>query len=123
MNPRIAVGAGRKSDNRNGPPGTIWGGRVQQEMTIADKPKMKNRTPIHVADLYVLLQREFRRRQVPDCDTCYVQLPFLVDRVEPNAANWEMIIPASCSFGCREIMDEVVEELSRRYELLPQAGT
>jgi hypothetical protein len=80
---------------------------------------MKNRTPIQAADLFVLLQREFRRRQVPDCSSCYVQLPFRVDRRDPEDANWEVIIPTSCSFGCREVMDEVVEEFSRRYELLP----
>jgi hypothetical protein len=90
-------------------------------MTLADKSRMKNRTPIQAADLYVLLQREFRRRQVPDCSTCYVQLPFRVDRPEPNAANWEVLIPAACTFGCREVMDEVIEEFSGRYELLPEA--
>lgn len=82
---------------------------------------MKNRTPIQAADLYVLLQREFRKRQVPTCSTCYVQLPFRVDRREADAANWEVIVPASCSFGCREIMDDVIDEFSRRYELLPEA--
>src|SRR2546430_15872219 len=108
------VGPRRKNDKRNPRASTFFRGPVQPAMTLAEKPRMKNRTPIQVADLYVLLQREFRRRQVPDCDTCYVQLPFHVDRAEPNAANWEVIIPASCSFGCREIMDEVLEELSRR---------
>jgi len=84
---------------------------------------MKTRTPIAAADLYVLLQREFRRRQVPDCSSCYVQLPFRVDRNETNAANWEVIIPSACSYNCREIMDGVIEELSRRYDLLPEAST
>lgn len=90
-------------------------------MTLLQKdPRMKNRTPIQAADLFVLLQREFRRRQVPDCSACYVQLPFRVDRTDPEAPNWEVIIPASCSFGCREVLDEVVEDFSARYELLPE---
>ena len=82
---------------------------------------MKNRTPIAAADLYVLLQREFRRRQVPDCSACYVQLPFRVDRNDAGTANWEVIIPAGCNYNCREIMDGVIEEFSTRYDLLPEA--
>lgn len=78
---------------------------------------MKNRTPIAAADLYVLLQREFRRRQVPDCSACYVQLPFRVDRTDGSAANWEVIVPADCGYNCRELMHEVIDDLSRRYEL------
>ena len=82
---------------------------------------MKNRTPIAAADLYVMLQREFRRRQIPDCSSCYVQLPFRVDKSDAHAANWEVIVPSSCAFNCREVMDEVIEDFSRRYELLPEA--
>jgi hypothetical protein len=48
-------------------------------------------------------------------------MPFRVDRSETHAANWEVIIPASCDFGCREVMDEVIEEFSGRYDLLPEA--
>ena len=81
---------------------------------------MKNRTPIAAADLYVLLQREFRRRQVPDCSSCYVQLPFRVDRSDANGSNWEAIVPATCEYNCREVMDEVIEDFSRRYELVTE---
>ena len=82
---------------------------------------MKNRTPIAAADLYVMLQREFRRRQIPDCPACYVQLPFRVDRPDGNAPNWEVIVPSSCTYNCREVMDEVIEDFARRYDLLAEA--
>ena len=78
---------------------------------------MNNRTELAPADLYVLLQREFRRRQVPDCQSCYVQLPFRVDRREHDAPNWEVIFPSECSFGCREVLDSVIDEFSRLYDL------
>ena len=84
---------------------------------------MNNRTPIAAADLYVLLQREFRRRQIPDCTACYVQLPFRVDRPGSEAPNWEVIIPASCGFNCREIMDRVVEDFSSRYQLREEVAS
>jgi hypothetical protein len=89
-------------------------------MDIIRERKMKNRTPIQAADLYVLLQREFRRRQAPECSTCFVQLPFRVDRAGVDAPNWEVIFPAECRYGCREVMDHVIEDFSRRYELLSE---
>lgn len=86
---------------------------------------MKNeekRTAIAAADLYVLLQREFRRRQVPECSTCYIQLPFRVDNRNRAGANWEIVFPAECVNGCREVLDEVVEDFSHRYDLLPETS-
>ncbi len=89
-------------------------------MNIIHERKMKTRTPLQAADLYVLLQREFRRRQVPECSSCYVQLPFRVDRADVDEPNWEVILPVECPFGCRELMDEVIEDFSQRFELLPE---
>ncbi len=80
---------------------------------------MKTRTRIQAADLYVLLQREFRRRQVRECETCYVQLPFLIDRPTPDAANWEVIVPRACTLRCNEILEQVVDELGGQYDLVP----
>jgi hypothetical protein len=74
---------------------------------------------IQAADLYVLLQREFRRRQVRECEICYVQLPFLIDRPTPEAANWEVIVPRECTLRCNEILEQVVDELSGQYDLVP----
>ena len=84
---------------------------------------MRNRTPIAAADLYVMLQREFRRRQIPECPACYVQLPFRVDRSDARAPNWEVIVPTSCENNCREVLDEVIQDLSGRYDLLPEANS
>ena len=81
---------------------------------------MKTRTRIQAADLYVLLQREFRRRQVPDCYACYVQLPFRVHRLEANASNWEVIVPTSCEYNSREVLDEVIDDFAKCYDLLPE---
>ncbi len=82
---------------------------------------MKNRTPIHAADLYVLLQRELRRRQPPQCSNCFVQLPYRVDRVDADSPNWELATPASCEHGCADIIDELAYEFGMVYELVPDA--
>lgn len=80
---------------------------------------MKNRTEIYAADLYVLLQREFRRRQTPGCNACYVQLPFRVDRQDERAANWEVVMPPPCPLACAGVIDEIVSEFQQLYELMP----
>jgi hypothetical protein len=78
---------------------------------------MKNRTDIDAADLYVLLQREFRRRQPTGCDECFVQLPFRVDRHDAHAPNWELVMPPNCNKGCAPILEELVLEYGMLYDL------
>ncbi|MEP7068906.1 MAG: hypothetical protein ABI789_06695 [Usitatibacter sp.] len=78
---------------------------------------MKTRTEIDAADLYVLLQREFRRRQSPDCANCFVQLPFRVDRHDTETQNWELVMPPQCASGCAAMLDELVVEYGMLYDL------
>jgi hypothetical protein len=88
-------------------------------MSIQLERKMDNRTAIQAADLYVLLQRELRRRQSPTCQTCFIQLPFRVDRRDPKSPNWEVVISPPCPLGCRGIIEDLVNELGARYDLKP----
>jgi hypothetical protein len=78
---------------------------------------MKIRTEIQAADLYVMMQREFRRRQSPECTSCFMQLPFRVDRVEKENPNWEMVMPPSCPHGCLALLEDLVHEFGSRYDL------
>jgi len=80
---------------------------------------MKNRTELPAADLYVLLQRELRRRQPAQCESCFMQLPFQVDRRDPEAANWEVVTPPLCDNGCAAVIDEIVYEFGLLYDLRP----
>jgi hypothetical protein len=77
----------------------------------------KTRTEIYAADLYVLLQREFRRRQSPECANCFAQFPFRVDRLDANSPNWEVVLPPHCGYGCAAIMEELVADLAQLYDL------
>jgi hypothetical protein len=88
-------------------------------MNLTLNGKMKTRTEIYAADLYVLLQRELRRRQSPECDACYVQLPFRVDRVDAMATNWEVVMPPPCGKGCAAVIDDLVSEFQQLYDLKP----
>jgi hypothetical protein len=80
---------------------------------------MKNRTELTAADLYVLLQRELRRRQPAQCQACFMQLPFRVDRRDSDAPNWEVVTPTPCEQGCNGVMDEIVYDFGQIYDLKP----
>jgi hypothetical protein len=75
------------------------------------------KTVVTAADLFVLLDREFRRRKPRECATCFVQLPFRVDRDEAGAANWELVPPPPCTRGCALVLEEMVAEFQRQYDL------
>jgi hypothetical protein len=78
---------------------------------------MNNRTDIYPADLYVLLEREFKRRKPTECEACYIQLPYRVDRLDANLANWELLIPPACPYGCRVVIEDLVQEFGALYDL------
>ena len=91
-------------------------------MNLTLNGKMKTRTEIDAADLYVLLQREFRRRQPGECKTCFVQLPFRVDRLDPHAPNWELVMPPHCDRGCAAILEDLMGDFGTLYDLRPHGG-
>jgi len=79
--------------------------------------KMKTRNEIDAADLYVLLQKEFRRRRSGECHDCFVQLPFRVDRIEADAPNWEIVMPPHCVKGCAALLEELAADFGLLYDL------
>jgi hypothetical protein len=81
---------------------------------------MKTRTTVSAAELYVILDREFRLRRSKGCDACYITLPFRVDRHDEGSANWEVLLPADCQKGCGEVLDALVARYADVYELVPE---
>lgn len=79
---------------------------------------MSGRVALAAHDLYALLEREFRRRRPPDCESCYVQFPFRVDRKgDEGAPNWEILPAFKCPYHCAVVLEEVASFLGRRYDL------
>ena len=76
-----------------------------------------NRKPITAGELYVILDRELRLRQSPQCRSCYILLPYRVDQPDGSKANWEIIFPPNCAFGCAQIVEALVDEYAEVYEL------
>ena len=85
--------------------------------TINTLGKMNKRTAVTAADLFVLLDREFRRRKPRECAACFIQLPFRVDTRDSKAANWEALVPPECGHGCDLVVEELVFEFQSLYEL------
>jgi hypothetical protein len=73
------------------------------------------RTLVTTVDLYVMLEREFRRCK-PPCPLCFVQLPYRVD-AHGRECNWEMPMPADCGTGCRATLARMVCDFQELYAL------
>ena len=80
---------------------------------------METRTDITPARLYLLLNREFTLRQSQRCPACVIPMPFRVDRLEEDAANWEVAFPPDCGGECANLMQELVVEHQALFELVP----
>ncbi len=80
---------------------------------------MTARTERTAADLFVLLDREFRRRKPRECRACFVQLPYLIDTLHGDGANWEVVMPPPCGYNCAAVLEEIAGELQSRYDLRP----
>lgn len=78
---------------------------------------MNTKTAVTPADLFVLLDREFRRRRPRECATCFVQLPYRVDAMNDDEPNWEIVPPAQCSNGCAIVLEEILHDYQSRYAL------
>jgi hypothetical protein len=84
---------------------------------------MTVKTPLGAADLFVLLDREFRRRKSRECQMCFVQLPFRVDARDADAPNWEVLLGPDCDRGCTLALEEIVAELQDLYALQAEGVT
>jgi len=67
------------------------------------------------ADLFVLLERAFRRR-ARDCRGCGFTFPFRVNASE-KGTNWSVIPAQTCSPKCQAIFEEMLAEFQRSYRL------
>jgi hypothetical protein len=84
---------------------------------------MEKRTAVSAADLYVLLTREFRRRQSGACNACFIQLPYRVDRSGDDAGNWELPMPPDCGGECRGIIEDLYAEFALLYDVRAEGNS
>jgi len=75
------------------------------------------RQTLSSAQLYAVLDREFRKRKSPDCLKCKVPLPFYKEPADDVSANWYIGTPSECPHRCQVIIAEVLANLWPRYNL------
>ena len=83
---------------------------------------MNKKTALAAADLFVLLDREFRRRRPRECGSCEPQLPYRVERDNAHA-NWEALVPMGCAKECATVFEDLLVEFQRLYELKPEGAS
>lgn len=75
-----------------------------------------HRTSLTPGKLYARLSAEFRMLRTDTC-SCNVPLPFVVERTDPDDANWELgAVPPACE-KCRPTIDDVVSRAREHYDV------
>lgn len=80
---------------------------------------MTGRKSISTAELYALLDREFRATWAIGCRDCRVQMPFRVEPDGEGAPNWDMAVRPGCALGCDAALRRLVERFRNAYDVLP----
>lgn len=72
---------------------------------------------IPVAQLYAILDREFKRLRPRGCATCAVPLPYWRKPPDDVSANWFIGTPRECAHGCQLVIAELLANLWTRYDI------
>ena len=77
---------------------------------------------IRAADLFVVLDKEYRRR-TRRCGRCGFSLPLPVFRDEEDApGSWTVIPSEECTPECLNALDELVSSYQKNYRLSEPSG-
>jgi hypothetical protein len=77
---------------------------------------MINRTELSACDLFVVLEKAFRRR-ARDCAGCTFTIPHPQPPCRGPGDDWTVLLTHNCSTKCRAILEEVVTRARREYQL------
>ncbi len=78
------------------------------------------RTTIPAAQLYGVLDREFKKLRPAACRKCRVPLPFWRKPPDDVSANWNIGTPSECPHGCHLVIAELLANLWSRYDVEPE---
>jgi len=66
------------------------------------------RTTLSAAQLYAILDREFKKLRPIACTRCRVPLPYWRNPPDDVSANWHIGQPESCEYGCHLVIAELL---------------
>ena len=107
--------------NRAGGPlpyGCVAGWR--QGIRAAEVHTAVSRKTITSAQLYAILDREFKTLRAKTCTQCRVPLPYFRAPPDEVSANWAIGTPSHCPNGCHLVIAELLAKLWTRYDIEPE---
>ena len=78
------------------------------------------RTTLSSAQLYAILDRDFRKLRPTACTRCQMPLPYWRTPPDEVSANWHIGQPVECPHGCHLVIAELLARLWTRYDIEPQ---
>jgi hypothetical protein len=81
------------------------------------------RDTITSAQLYAILDREFKALRPRTCARCRVPLPYFRKPPDEVSANWAIGTPAECAEGCHLVIAELLARLWTRYDIEPERAS
>jgi hypothetical protein len=95
-----------------------WDCGARQEKTEMTEHAV--RTTLSGAQLYAILDREFKQLRPTACTRCRVPLPYWRQPPDDVSANWHIGQPTNCPHGCHLVVAELLARLWTRYDIEPQ---
>ena len=80
-------------------------------------PMLMPRQVLPAAQLYAILDREFKLRRSESCGRCTVPLPYWQRPPDDVSANWFIGTPTECPHGCHLRIAELLADLWTRYDI------
>jgi hypothetical protein len=79
-----------------------------------------NRKAISSAQLYAILDREFKALRRRECTNCRIPLPYFRRPPDDVSANWAIGTPTECPHGCHVVIAELLAKLWTQYDIEPE---
>lgn len=78
------------------------------------------RTTVSSAQLYTLLDAEFRKLRPAACRRCRMPIPYWRAPPDDVSANWHIGTPPQCPHGCHLVIVELLARMWTLYDMEPE---
>ena len=85
-----------------------------------DPAQAVTRTTISPAQLYAILDAEWKKIRPRACNSCKMPLPYWRTPPDEVSANWAIGTPTHCPHGCHMIIAELLTRLWTKYDIEKQ---
>ena len=78
------------------------------------------RTTLTAAQLYTILDAEFRKLRPGACRRCRVPMPYWREPPDDVSASWHIGTPVECPEGCHLVIAELLARMWTLYDMQPE---